>query len=758
MDKLIKQIICIGLILTYQSYSKLDTLSNFNDDKGITYYRGSSNIALCSRFDLSKPCKLISIAITLTGDVDYDGIKIRIFGKEGGISAPLIERDLIEPLIIFKKKKGIETIQTEISGNLILDGSQFFVSIEELNRKVYLLSDIVAKKASCIDKHNEKYFVQLIKSPGQNGESVWTYGNFGFAISCVVEYIQQDANWFELIEYHNLILDSTKTKYNASFIDYDEDNYIDVLINGKLFLNQGNFKFIEYKDFLGYKTSANINLITDINNDGLIDMLFLGSDSTEKFSENGNLLFKKQVNGKYHIEKIENFDTKYINSFTMLDYNLDGITDIIFTQGTIQADTICKEFLLKSVQDESFDILSSVFSHDNHKNSLMTKVLIYDYNSDGQNDIIINNFNDYPSFYKNNLGSYDIDKRYLIENGIKEGLYSFNLEEMDVNHDGFPDLIPALEYQRSLLKNFLYDIKPGYDIDDQNNIINSYNFKMRYEDSFQGLITGDIDNDTYMDLITLPNNLCHQPTVYLNKTGNFESQSNSGFRGDNLGNDGILIDINNDGYPDVFIIDSSGIKIYKNKGNSHTNFIKFKTNPSNFNQFINSSVDIYIKGTKTTHKLSSTSGFMIQKPMEFIAGTGENYLIDSVIVSTQYKNIFKRIVLHDININIQKEIVLDYTKFVETDFIVGNLKVYPNPFLNNIIFEVISDKSCKYSLKIFDILGNIVFEKNDYAVQGNQIKLLWESGHSESVNNSSAYFYVFNICDKQFTGKLIKVN
>jgi hypothetical protein len=341
---------------------------------------------------------------------------------------------------------------------------------------------------------------------------------------------------------------------------------------------------------------------------------------------------------------------------------------------------------------------------------------------------------------------------------ISNKFFSYNLESADIENDGFPDLIPALEYKRSSLKNLLYNIDVGYNINDRGNIINFYNYKLRYEDSYQGLIIGDINNDSFSDLITLPNNLCHQPTVYLNNNGNFESVPNSGLYGDNLGNEGILIDLNNDMMPDILTINENGVKIFKNNGNLRGNSIKFKTNSKNYNQFINSTVDLYFKGTKITHKFSSTSSFLIQKPLEFIAGIGNSQTIDSVSITTQYKNKFKRLNLYDININLQKEIILDYSDFTVSENLFSDIGVYPNPFADNVTIEALSPDNCNYNFQIFNYLGEIVFEKESNSKAGSQIKLIWESGKPDFKNYTGVYYYKFKICDKQFTGKLIKVN
>ena len=56
----------------------------------------------------------------------------------------------------------------------------------------------------------------------------------------------------------------------------------------------------------------------------------------------------------------------------------------------------------------------------------------------------------------------------------------------------------------------------------------------------------------------------------------------------------------------------------------------------------------------------------------------------------------------------------------------NKLKVYPNPFNENLTISFFVDKTAKYSLKIIDLTGQIIYSKTQFALSNTQVEIEWE--------------------------------
>jgi serine protease AprX len=78
-----------------------------------------------------------------------------------------------------------------------------------------------------------------------------------------------------------------------------------------------------------------------------------------------------------------------------------------------------------------------------------------------------------------------------------------------------------------------------------------------------------------------------------------------------------------------------------------------------------------------------------------------------------------------------------------------NVKVYPNPFVNTVYFEVLNNEK-EFSLEVFDITGKIVFNQKNITEKNSLITV-------ELNQQSGMYFYKLTSNDFIKTGKLIKL-
>jgi hypothetical protein len=240
--------------------------------------------------------------------------------------------------------------------------------------------------------------------------------------------------------------------------------------------------------------------------------------------------------------------------------------------------------------------------------------------------------------------------------------------------------------------------------------------------------------------------------LYLNDSNNLKLFNFTGFFKNNLGRDGILIDLNNDSYLDLVTVSNGKIIVFQNESILKGQSIKIKPKENQDIDFTDTKVDVYNKGEKKEYCFNSVSGHLFQRPNSYSIGLGENKFIDSIVFIKvdQHKNF--RQSFSSINTDNVKEIEVDLLQNLQMN---DELNVYPNPFSQFVIFEfpkLVED----YSIEVYDNLGNTVFKK-----EGNNIKyesmIQWKPTQDE-LSKSGIYYYKCRVGNKSFHGKLVNIN
>ena len=113
--------------------------------------------------------------ITLGGDAPSGDVTIRVFGQEGGLPVPMLERDLARPIRISKSRPGLERITTKLPEPIHVDGTQFFLVVESVSPGVLLLSDNQKKRPACVNGL-EEFHHQFLKLR----DGSWRSGIYAF--------------------------------------------------------------------------------------------------------------------------------------------------------------------------------------------------------------------------------------------------------------------------------------------------------------------------------------------------------------------------------------------------------------------------------------------------------------------------------------------------------------------------------------------------------------------------------------------------
>ncbi|MGB2761913.1 MAG: VCBS repeat-containing protein, partial [Maribacter stanieri] len=365
--------------------------------------------------------------------------------------------------------------------------------------------------------------------------------------------------------------------------------------------------------------------VEDINNDGLLDIIFSGNQVENKLYLNkGDFKFED-------ISKSSGINTgkKWSNGVTFVDINNDGWQDIYISQGGPNNRSNRNNLLFINNKDLTFTEKAQELGLDDA--GISTQSAFFDYDKDGDLDCVVMNENELygldpisllktvnttedtkyfnsSHFYKNVDGKFiDATKEVGLENPV----FGLGLCVSDINSDGYLDIYISSDYY---LPDAIY-------LNDQNgSFINSVK-DLTQQVSFygMGLDIADINNDQLQDIFvldmasndnfrakTLMASMSTDKFNYLTKTAGFQYQYMFNSLQLNLGNDHysnisqltsmassdwswsvLLSDYNNDGLKDVFITNGYRKyaldndfqnKVYKTK-------VKYKGNiPNNIKQ------------------------------------------------------------------------------------------------------------------------------------------------------------------------------
>ncbi|MBT5615895.1 MAG: CRTAC1 family protein [Flavobacteriales bacterium] len=333
--------------------------------------------------------------------------------------------------------------------------------------------------------------------------------------------------------------------------------------------------------------------IGDINNDGFPDIFFAGNQEADRLYINKGELKFEDISKSSKISRSPGWSW----GVTMADVNADGYLDIyVCRNGESMNPTDRKNKLFINNKDLTFTESASEYGIADK--GFSSQSVFFDMDNDGDLDMYLVNqipdsrlFKRYSNIPKERYKLYK-DKLFKNENGkfievskdaglIDRYTYGLSVNASDLNNDGWVDLFVSNDYDEP---DFMY-----YNNGDgtfTNVIIDKLKHISRFS---MGSDTGDINNDGFIDLLTLD---MAAEDHYRSKT-NMKSMNSQEFKemidkGDHhqymfntlqinngLGEfsdiaslagvaktdwswGGVLVDLNNDGFKDILI--SNGVK------------------------------------------------------------------------------------------------------------------------------------------------------------------------------------------------------
>ena len=515
-----------------------------------------------------------------------------------------------------------------------------------------------------------------------------------------------------------------------SFFDFDRDGWDDITISSEdgdpvRFFKNNTGTFIEvsfnFKDpFFETKTVQWV----DFDNDGDFDLFVTSNtDSNRLYKNIGSMTFE-DITVSSGLNVLDN--ETYGGSWG--DYNNDGWLDLFICSRSTTSG-VGSNFLFKNNQNSTFTDVNDIagLTTENH---LSFCAVFFDYNNDGWQDIYIANdkYNTPNLLYKNNGNGTFLEVGE--ETGTNISIDAMSTTIGDYNKDGWLDI-----YIANTINGNVFFKNNG----DGTFTNVAYENGTIFESVAWGSVFLDAENDTDLDLYVsgeLDGETSFLPSAFYENDGmgNFSIPFAAGFDNDTARSfSNAMGDINNDGYPDIIVLnyEPHDIFIWKNQSPQNNNWIKIKLEGVDSNkQGIGSWIEISVNGNKQYNYTLCGEGYLGQNSAYEFFGIGESSVIDYIKVTWLSGNV-------DIIIN---PMINSHTTIIEGENLGLNndsnmntrVLIYPNP--GKIFSLKIDNHINNIDLTVTDMTGKLVLKK-ELTVTDNKVNM------SHFVNG----IYLFNL-------------
>ena len=279
-------------------------------------------------------------------------------------------------------------------------------------------------------------------------------------------------------------------------------------------VNREDFNIFTYRNFYN---GGGVS-VGDINNDGLPDIYFTANMGDNKLYLNkGNFKFE-DITAKSGVAE----SMKWSTGVVMVDINADGLLDIYVCNAGYQKGVSQENALYINNGDLTFT--ESAAKYGLNEDGYTTHAAFFDYDLDGDLDAFILNNSFIPVNTLNYANNRDLRaKDWPVKDFLKKG----GGDKLLRNDNGkFVDVSEQAGIYGSLI---------GFGL---------------------GVTVGDINGDQYPDLY-ICNDFYEKDYLYINnKNGTFSEELEKRVRHTSLASMGAdMADINNDGYPELFVTD-----------------------------------------------------------------------------------------------------------------------------------------------------------------------------------------------------------
>ena len=754
-----------------------DTLKLYNPATvSNSYYSTSSFPTQVARFDLPSPAYIKGFIITVR---DTGSMVMKFCGHEGGVALATLYNPLVPPITITNNTLGVQKIIIKLQDSVPLYNDQFFLQFSGFKGKIKPVTDRTNHAIPCSSASGGEYRYQYGKDAAGTLYLLYT-DNRAFAIDVILEYMNKTP--------HNYFTDITDTAgfpttlSNSSVAagDYNNDNFPDLLISGRLFRNNTNSTFTDVTTTLGIKnkySGIGANAFIDMDNDGDQDIILFGGDTSVLLVNSGGTFTEK-------ILHLPNF--KAFLSFSFADINNDKYPDLFVSQlwqtypqpepnyffyNDKNLDFTDNTTVIYSEYDGTWNWPSRAWNPANsiverNRNSRGSQWV--DFDNDGDLDLFVTNYFLQPDeFYRNEGDGTFTDICYSKKIDVNSGgsNHGTGVDWYDYNNDGNIDLLlcqfahphfiaQGLDHRgTAIYKN---NGPPNYTFTD---IVGQYgNYTglvspsgLELEETHAGGAWGDIDNDGLADFLMTVFYGCRYIELYHQKPDHtFELVTYDwGLKRINTGTDLVWVDFDGDGKLDLAGADNGQFRLYKNTFPAR-NFIELNLRSTSANKFaIGARVTLYASGQKYTQEVCAGRGEKMQKPYTLHFGLQWTPTIDSVVVlwptKPQKKEVFTGLQVEKTYLLTEGgAVVLGVDPISTIDF-----SLYPNPSTKKITIGLNLIRPENTTIVIYNALMQKVAILSDNLLGNGNHQFVWEA------QNSGIYFCQINTGAKSVTKKFV---
>lgn len=724
---LIIYLLITGLCTTIVA-NTIDTITWFEPSHGYFKYSTELIQMQCARFVPNSAGHIMGVIIKLDGKKTNRAANLRIFGLETGAAIPYLEQDLMEPVTLNKQIEGVETISFMLNKPVEINSHQFFIGIDNVADDVSLVSDNRIRKPLC--EGSEDYYRQCLKL--KNGQ--WWTGQRGFAISVIFENNNDNSTKFIA----NIIDSSLSNINNRSLAvaDINRDNYLDILINGKLLINQQSGGYVNNTAISELSEKPLANLFVDVNNDNFLDVVFVSNKN-----QNNINVFIQDTKGAFICQSYNIPDVLHPSGVALSDFNGDGYQDMFISQKCNDSLCECSDVMLYNDTRGGFfkDALNPV----NLANTESVNSQLIDINNDNIFEIII------PDGYSQNILIWEkMNNVFHLKKIYNEMINDncFGISAFNVYSDKKNEIVVSRDILRKNIKKYNAKTQSIWSINNSEKLVPSNNLFSNAQN--RGLsVCEDFDNNGYHDILSLSRSECSYVDLFLQQENEFQTSTlSSGFSNVSLGANAVAADFNNDGLLDILSLSKEKLVLFENKSKNNYNFIELISN--HINDVMG--VEVYCGKEKYYSTNNTSNGTLMQNLSRIHIGLGNSQSVDSVLIYHNNRNKSK---ISNVSIN-KINAISDFDRFyLNTNLTV---EVYPNPFAEQITFKYSVYKNSPVLLEIYAANGMLV-EKiiDDIQLAGNySIDWFVNRGGTEGLSQG-LYLYRLQVGEEQTYGVLV---
>lgn len=542
----------------------------------------------------------------------------------------------------------------------------------------------------------------------------------------------------------NIVYEGNVLGAGISFYDYNGDGLDDITLassidnNHKFLRNEGGF-FVE--DDLGISNGgerAKQVIWVDYDNDGDADFFSANDNSKCRLYRNDGDGVYTDVSASSGIPQttLEFFGASWG------DYNNDSFLDVFLS--VRDPNQITSNFLYKNNGNGTFTNVTEEAGLD-LTGFLSFCSVFFDYDKDGFQDIYVANDKFFtPNLLYRNNGDGTFESVGVAAGAdLYMGAMSTTID--DYNNDGWLDIYvtnffpPEPEPENGVVGNaFLRNNGDGTftNVAQENGT--------RFDSVGWGAVFLDADNDTHHDLY-VSGNISDQSdfleaAFYENQADNtFLIPETAGFVGDDgTSYSNAIGDVDNDGYPEIIVMNSGFEEIYvwKNETPQDNNWLKVKLEGTESNRMgIGSWIRISAGGQEQYHYTLCGEGFLGQNSAYEFFGLGNATAIDFIEVTWLSGQVD---FYENIDTNLSLTIVEGQALNIEENLITNDFNLFPNPVQTDGIFFLNSKTPIEGTLSLYDTTGKEVVRS--------------------SMNGSSAQFNVQGLSSGFYILKIVTQN